>query len=45
MLTPSKWLPPHPRLIRLLGNLDDLLQFIVGLLLVVTALVLIGQTL
>ena len=45
MLAPSKWLPPHPRLIRLLGNLDDLLQFIVGLLLVLTALVLIGQTL
>ncbi len=45
MLTPSKWLPPHPRLIRFLGNLDDLLQFIVGLLLGITALVLIGQTL
>jgi len=45
MFSPSKWLPPHPRLIRLLSNLEDLLQFLVGILLTVAALVLIGYTL
>jgi len=44
-LTKAHILPPHPGLVRFLGNLDDLLQFVVGILLVITALILIGQTL
>lgn len=45
MFNSSKWLPPHPRLIRFLSDVEDLLQFLVGLLLAVAALVLIGYTL
>ena len=45
MFNPSKWLPPHPRLIRFLGNLEDFLQFLVGLFLAIAALVLLGHLL